>query len=81
MIADLAGAAPGHPDRAAALRAQGQFRQVVLAATVYHLGPAGAPPIVHANVTGIVENVSRGTLALVSPQGVDAHAIKAHVRS
>lgn len=34
-----------------------------------------------ANVTGIIENVTRGTLAFVSSQSIDAHAIETHVRS
>lgn len=46
VVADLAWAAPGHADRAATFRAQGHSRQIVLATTVHHLGPAGASPIV-----------------------------------
>lgn len=34
----------------------------------------------HADVAGVIEDVSRRALALVSAQGVDANAVEAHVR-
>lgn len=46
MVAELAGASPGDTHRAATFRLQRQPRQIVLASTVYHLGPAGASPVV-----------------------------------
>lgn len=46
VIADFARTAPSHSDRATTLRAQRHSRQIVLAATVHHLGPAGAPTII-----------------------------------
>lgn len=58
MVAELAGATPGDTHRAATLRLQRQSRQIVLASTVYHLGPTGASPVVHANVARVVEDVS-----------------------
>jgi len=46
VITDFTRTAPSHADRATALRTQGQSWQIVLAATVYHLRPAGPSSIV-----------------------------------
>lgn len=32
-------------------------------------------------MTGVIENISRGTFALVGARGVDANAVEAHIRS